>query len=86
MSIPERRQAARELAEDGESTRGIAEILGTSHTTIENDIGTNVPLDEKREEETTDSKEFSREEGVQAGTNVPLLDKMAVHYSSEGTI
>jgi hypothetical protein len=38
MSIADRRQAVKELAAEGESTRGIAEVLGTSKSTVADDL------------------------------------------------
>ncbi len=58
-----------ELTAEGSSTREIAEVLGTSHTTIERDLtGTNVP--------------DSPVEAVETVTNVPL-DAVAVLAASD---
>lgn len=45
LSIPERREAAKELTlQEGLSTRQVADVLGIRHTTVERDLsGTNVP-------------------------------------------
>jgi hypothetical protein len=38
MSIEDRRQAVKELAAEGESTRAIAEVLGTSKSGVARDL------------------------------------------------
>jgi phage N-6-adenine-methyltransferase len=43
LSIPERREAVAELVEEGLSQREIAEVLGVTHTTVQRDLGKNVP-------------------------------------------
>lgn len=68
MSIPERQKAILELAKDGESTRGIAAIIGAGKSSVASDLVQN----------RTDSEEIKRE-SVQNRT----AETMAVHYSSE---
>src|SRR5690606_32787625 len=70
MSIEERRQAAKELAEQGMSTREIAGVLGTSHTTVERDLGTFVPDDDP------DASQDAASDAA-SGTNVPDDDVLA---------
>lgn len=44
LSVEDRRKAAAELTAEGESTRAIAEAIGTSHQTVMRDLaGPNVP-------------------------------------------
>jgi phage N-6-adenine-methyltransferase len=38
LSIPERREAVKELTEQGQSTREIGEVLGVDHKTVVNDL------------------------------------------------
>lgn len=39
LAVPERREAVKELAEDGLSQRQIADVLGVSHKTVDRDLG-----------------------------------------------
>jgi len=54
MSIPERREAVRELTDEGLSQREVADVLGVDHKTVSNDLrrGENSP---EKDEETTKS-------------------------------
>jgi hypothetical protein len=62
LSIPERRNAAKELADEGFSQRQIGASLGVSHTTVDRDLGgTNVPEDDG----------VRAQEPAVGGTNVP---------------
>lgn len=45
LSIDERREAVKNLTEDGHSTREVAEVLGVSNVTVFNDVKKLTPLD-----------------------------------------
>jgi hypothetical protein len=66
-SVAERREAARELAEEGHSTRAIGEVLGVSQMTAVRDIETNA----------SSKPEESSGSGRAAETNVSALNALA---------
>lgn len=66
LSVVERREAAKELADDGLSTRRIGGIVGVHHATVERDLGANAP-DEL--DEAADDKDEDEDLGANAPAN-----------------
>lgn len=50
MSIEERREAVKELSDEGKSTREIAGVLGVHHSTVAEDLAVENPTDDAREQ------------------------------------
>ena len=73
LSISDRREAARELAEEGHSSRAIGEVLGVSQMTAVRDIETNV----------SPKPEESSGNGIADETNVSALDAVAALAASD---
>jgi hypothetical protein len=71
LSIPDRREAVRELTTEGLSTREIGDVLGVDHSTIVRD-GANTPDHPNKR---SNRGQASGEDGANAPAPAPLLPR-----------
>jgi N6-adenosine-specific RNA methylase IME4/predicted transcriptional regulator len=100
LSIAERREAVKNLTEDGYSTREMADILGVSHQTVANTVNNLTPLDAvatlaaeetvqriiKREERDRERQEHRDAKHVEDGCTVDDLQTLITGGKKFGVI